>query len=114
MRELEGQIHDIQKLLVLLNQVFLQIRDFLIEGMLVALVGLEGSGQLVHEVRAEEIEVLMQGLLRVNIDQLILLNDEEILGNEHLSNQFPPIRREVVQRDDDLGVLVEGGRIVDF
>lgn len=82
--------------------------------MLVALVGLEGSWQFVHEVRAEEIEVLMQGILCVYIDQFVLLNDEEILGNEDLSDELPPICGEVVERNDDFGVLVEGGRIVDF
>lgn len=48
--------------------------------MFVILVNLESCWELIHKLRAEEVEILMQGFLSINVDQFVFLDDKKVLG----------------------------------
>lgn len=114
MWEFEGKIDDVEELLILFYEVFLQIRYFLIQPMLIVLVNLESSGEFIHKLRTKEVEILMQGFLSINVDQFVLLDDEKVLRYKQLPKDLLSVIGEVVESDDDLGVLIEGRGMVDL
>lgn len=56
----------------------------------------------------------MESLLSIDVDELIFFDDEEVFGDEDLSEDLFPVAGEVVEGDDDFGVLIHGGGVVDL
>lgn len=75
--------------------------------MLIILVDLESCGKFIHKLRAEEVEILMQGFLSIDVDEFVLLHDEKVLRYKQVSKDLLAVIGEVVESNDDLGVLVQ-------
>lgn len=87
MRKLKGKVDYIQEFFVFFDEIFLNIVDFLMKSMFILAIDLD-SRQGIHKLRPEQLEILMDGLIRVYDDGFILLNNEQISRKHDFSYTF--------------------------